>query len=139
MSTFGNRFKELRFEKRLTQQELADDFNKKYHYTFGKPAISQYENDKRTPELDALLKFADYFGVSVDYLLGRNDVKYTAVNNSDEQQDKDKFEVAMKSVMSFLMDEEIPEEDKEALFRDISELFWQAKGMSKSSGNNINK
>ncbi|HDK7162140.1 TPA: helix-turn-helix transcriptional regulator [Clostridium botulinum] len=74
-STFGKRFKMLRSEKGLKQQELIDDFNKKYHYGFTKSAVSQYENDKRIPEIEALNAFANYFNVSVDFLLGRSDIK----------------------------------------------------------------
>lgn len=75
ISTFGNRFKKLRMEKGLKQQELIDEYNKKYHYSFTRAAVSQYENDKRIPEIDALKSFADYFDVSVDYLLGNSDIK----------------------------------------------------------------
>ena len=71
MNTFGFRFKKLRFIKQLTQEELAQDFNKKFHYNFTKSAISQYENDKRFPEVTALIDFADYFNVSIDFLLCR--------------------------------------------------------------------
>lgn len=53
----------------MTQDELAEDFNNKFDYSFTKATISQYENDKRIPEVSALLKFADYFNVSLDYLL----------------------------------------------------------------------
>ncbi|APR02164.1 helix-turn-helix family protein [Clostridium botulinum] len=74
-STFGKRFKMLRLEKGLNQQELIDDFNKKYHYGFTKSAVSQYENDKRIPEIGALNAFANYFNVSIDFLLGKSDIR----------------------------------------------------------------
>lgn len=72
---FSKRFKELREEKNKTQQELIDEFNKKYHYNFKKSAISMYENSKRMPEIQALTDFADYFGVSTDFLLGVSDIR----------------------------------------------------------------
>lgn len=81
-STFGKRFKMLRLEKDLKQQELIDDFNKKYHYGFTKSAVSQYENDKRIPEIEALNAFANYFNVSVDFLLGRTDTRIITNENS---------------------------------------------------------
>lgn len=59
----------MRLAKNLTQDELADDFNNNYGYSFTKATISQYENDKRIPEISALSKFAEYFNVSLDYLL----------------------------------------------------------------------
>lgn len=75
MPSFGERFKELRKELDFTQQELADKMNAKYNLIFGKSAISQYENDKRTPEITALEKFAGFFNVSIDYLLGKSNIK----------------------------------------------------------------
>ncbi len=73
--TFGQRFKSLRLEKGLTQKEIAEDFDKKYNYSFNKSSISQYENGLRKPELSALNDWASYFNVTVDYLLGNTDRK----------------------------------------------------------------
>lgn len=73
MKTFGNRFKELRKDKKLTQDELAKQFNKQFNTTFNKSTISQYENDRRKPEINILENWADFFDVSVDYLLCRAD------------------------------------------------------------------
>ena len=75
MTEFKDRFRHLRREKDLSQEELANDFNSKFHYSFGKSSISMYENGKRMPEINALEDFATYFDVSVDYLLGRIDIK----------------------------------------------------------------
>lgn len=75
MSSFGSRFKGLRLMRDLTQDALAADFNSKYGYLFTKSAISQYENDKRLPEINVLINFAEYFNVSVDYLLSGDSVK----------------------------------------------------------------
>ena len=73
MKTFGKRFKELRKDKKLTQYELEKQFNKQFNTTFNKSTISQYENDKRKPEINILENWADFFDVSVDYLLCRTD------------------------------------------------------------------
>lgn len=69
MSTFGDRFKKLRLSKSLTQEQLAQEFNEEYGYSFTKATISQYENNKRTPEITAIMNFVDYFKTSLDYLL----------------------------------------------------------------------
>lgn len=45
--------------------------------------ISQYESGKREPDFSTLQKLADYFNVSVDYLLGRTDKKETAAPKDD--------------------------------------------------------
>ncbi len=73
MKTFAERFKELRAKKHYTQEELAKDFNNKYHYSFNKSSISLYENGNRIPEINALKDWASYFGVSTSYLLGETD------------------------------------------------------------------
>jgi transcriptional regulator with XRE-family HTH domain len=66
-----NRFRELRQKKHLTQAELIQQYNERYGRNYSIPALSQMENGKRTPEMPALIDFADFFGVTVDYLLGR--------------------------------------------------------------------
>lgn len=67
------RFKELRQAKHLTQEQLIEQFNAKYGKKYGPSSISMFENGKRIPETSALMDFADFFGVTVDYLLGRPD------------------------------------------------------------------
>lgn len=62
----GNRISELRSEKRLTQEELA------HKLEITRAALSHYENNRREPDHDTTQKFADFFGVTVDYLLGRS-------------------------------------------------------------------
>jgi transcriptional regulator with XRE-family HTH domain len=69
LSTFGDRFKKLRLSRDLTQEQLAEEFNEKYNYSFTKATISQYENNKRTPEMSAIMNLVDYFKTSLDYLL----------------------------------------------------------------------
>lgn len=75
MDTFGTKFRKLRLLKNLTQEQLVNDFNKKFHYSLTKSAISQYENNKRYPEITALVDFAKYFEISLDFLLSEGKVK----------------------------------------------------------------
>jgi repressor LexA len=72
------RFKELRLQKGMTQEEFRLYFNQKYHRNYTPSAISRFENNKRIPETAALIDFADFFDVSVDYLLGVSDDKNTS-------------------------------------------------------------
>lgn len=65
--TFASRLKELRTSRGLTLEELA----KEVHGT--KAAIGNFENENKKPSLDALIALADYFDVSMDYLVGRSD------------------------------------------------------------------
>ena len=67
-----NRLKEIRKEKNISQEELAQTFK------ITQQAISAYENGSRDPDSEMLVKLADYFNVSTDYLLGRTDIKKPA-------------------------------------------------------------
>lgn len=61
------RLKQLRKEKGISQLKLAMDLN------MNQNSISRYENGVREADYITLIKFADYFQVSIDYLLERTD------------------------------------------------------------------
>ena len=61
------RLKELRKAKGLSQLKLAIDLNTNQN------TISRYETGEREPGIVELIRIADYFSVSVDYLIGRTD------------------------------------------------------------------
>lgn len=67
MYKFGERLKELRYLRGLTQRELGNILG----VTDG--AVMLWESNARMPSISVLLKIADYFGVSLDYLIGRTD------------------------------------------------------------------
>ena len=64
-----NRIKELRTEFGITQAELAKMLK------ISDRAVGYYEKGEREPDNDTLIKIAEYFKVSVDYLLGRTDIR----------------------------------------------------------------
>ena len=61
------RLKELRIERHISQVKLAMDLGMIQN------SISRYENGAREADYKTLILFADYFNVSIDYLLGRTD------------------------------------------------------------------
>ncbi len=63
------RLRELRKERKISQLKLALDLN------MNQNAISRYENLEREADYETLLRFADYFNVSLDYLFGRTEEK----------------------------------------------------------------
>ena len=65
MNRFSERLKELRQENSIGQVELAKRIN------VSKGIISLWENGLREPTLSNLIALCDYFGVSLDYLVGR--------------------------------------------------------------------
>ena len=60
-----NRIKELRTQRKITQEELGKIINVQ------KAAVSKYELGRAVPSTDVLTKLANYFNVTTDYLLGR--------------------------------------------------------------------
>lgn len=66
------RLKELRMKRHISQVKLAMDLN------MNQNSISRYETGEREADYDTLIAIADYFNVSVDYLLGRTDNPNTA-------------------------------------------------------------
>ena len=67
MSNFSKRLTDLMKENDCTQQQLADLLLVK------RQTIGKYTKEISEPNIDSLKKLADYFNVSVDYLLGRED------------------------------------------------------------------
>ena len=67
MVSFSSRLKELRKEKGLSQKALAEAVG------MSDTGIQNYELETRTPSATVVIKLADYFDVSTDYLLGRTD------------------------------------------------------------------
>lgn len=61
------RIKELRKARKISQLKLGIDLN------MSQNTISRYETGEREPGISELIRIADYFGVSVDYLLERTD------------------------------------------------------------------
>lgn len=77
MSSYSNRIRELRSAKSLNQEQLADKLG------LTKQAISQYERGVRKPSVPVLEALCDFFNVSSDYLLGKDDVTLRFVGKED--------------------------------------------------------
>ena len=72
MAQFGEILAELRQDRGLTQRDLA----KLFFVTPG--TISNYEKGRHLPDAERLIKIADYFSVTTDYLLGRTASKLSS-------------------------------------------------------------
>ncbi|MDE7395029.1 MAG: helix-turn-helix domain-containing protein [Clostridiales bacterium] len=64
---FADRLKELRTEKKIGQNQLAEELG------LSNASISYWETGKQEPSASALFKLAQYFDVGLDYLLGLKD------------------------------------------------------------------
>jgi transcriptional regulator with XRE-family HTH domain len=83
MATFKDRFKELRKEKDLTQKGIGDILG------YSESNISLYESGGREPKtIEDLIKIADFFEVSLDYLMGRTNDRNILLINDEVNGDK---------------------------------------------------
>lgn len=65
--TFSERLKQLRTERKLTQEMLSKESG------LTKSSIAMYETGKRKPKIEVLERLADFFNVDLDYLVGKSD------------------------------------------------------------------
>lgn len=75
---FGERIKKLRYSKNMNQTELAK------HLNVASSTVSMWELEYNEPDIKTLIQLADLFGVTVDYLLGResyNTTEQQAIQN----------------------------------------------------------
>ena len=63
--------RKLRTEAGISQQQLANIL------LVSQQSINKYENHNVEPDINTLIKMADYFNVSIDYLVGRTDISQT--------------------------------------------------------------
>lgn len=75
-----NKLRELREEKKLTQKELAEQIK------INKMTYNNYENGKREPNIATLINLADFYEVSIDYLVGRNFCNEFGYLNNNEKE-----------------------------------------------------
>lgn len=78
LKEFGRRLKKLREERDIPMSKLAEDIETT------KSGISRYENGKTDPGLTTLIKFASYFGVTIDWLSGNGDIDDVCYSDHEE-------------------------------------------------------
>lgn len=76
-----DQLQELRKDRKFTQEEAANQFGVKLS------TYQKYERDAISPPYDILIKIADFYNVSADYLLGRTEIKAMAGTSPAEQLD----------------------------------------------------
>lgn len=98
---YGDILKKLRTEKGLSQKELTD------RLTINRSTYARYETSSTQPDFETLSKLADFYDVSVDYLLGRTDNKnalHTQAGISDD--DYNNLNAYQKEVIDFFLTRE---------------------------------
>lgn len=79
MILVGERLKALRLSKKMSQKDLAEKLK------IAKSVISFYESDARCPSYEVLIKIAETFNVTTDYLLGVDDKRMIDVSSLSEE------------------------------------------------------
>lgn len=116
METFGGRLKQLRETKNLKQDQLG-------HYLSIAPStIGAYERNTRQPNFDILVKTADYFSVSLDYLLCRTNDKRT-VEMALKENSRELRDFLTQNAVLF-NGNELTNEDKRRVMDILTGLFW---------------
>lgn len=79
---FGYRLRELRLSKQMTQAQVAKRLN------LSKTTISGYENNIKTPSIDVLVRLANLYGVTSDYILGIEKKKMLVIDGLTENEER---------------------------------------------------
>lgn len=120
--TFGERLKELRLENELTQLELAKKL------FISKSSICKYEKDNNFPEASLLQKIADYFNVSVDYLLGKSNVKSNNISKGKDELIYNKLKEILECYIEAGYD---PNQITKEEFKLVLDTYMNLKGIRK--------
>lgn len=92
---FSERLKQLRKEAGLTQKQVAEKLS------MSQPQYNRTENGRRKPSDETLKLFAGFYNVSIDYLVGKSDIR-----NPEEEIDLDDFELLYRNTSKGLSAEE---------------------------------
>lgn len=115
-STFANRMGELRRQKKISQKEAAQALG------ISQALLSHYENGIRECGLDFVVRAADYYNVSTDYLLGHsNDIMDLNTAQITEKDDPEDREMSYKTLFHAAMQlmDKIPDGDKNEDFVEL--------------------
>lgn len=116
----GHVISKLRYDKGYTQEELAEKIG------VTKGTIGMYETDKRQPKYDILIKLADIFNVTTDYLLSHNNDRYFNTMNECNPTESDSTVNKLLSTLSLL-----DEDNKDILLGKAKELLKQQQSEEK--------
>lgn len=115
--TTGQRIAALRKERSMTQPMLAEKMN------VSQSTVTSWENDRRGITNDDLVKLADMFGVTTDYILGKNNTPKWATEK-DSLDLKEVLDGKIQPSFNF-GGEDITDDDRAKLNLAITQIFWK--------------
>ena len=114
--SFGERLAALREGKTLTQNELAQLTK------ISRSRLSLYETNKREPDLQTTKQLADFFNVTIDFLVGRdNTTTFPPVKEEKKNHDLIKFLGQAEVLYNNMI---LTEEDKAKIKASLEIIFW---------------
>ena len=123
-TTFGDRLKALRTEKNLKQSEFGEAIGERMGTKRISPsAVGSYERNEREPSYALLIEFADFFNVSLDYLLCRSDERMTV--HDYLKSDSVELEKALHDLNLTFEGQEISDEEKQRIYDVAFTLLWR--------------
>lgn len=122
--TFGDRLKALRMERSLLQSEFGEIIGERMGTKRISPsAVGSYERNEREPAYAILCEFADFFGVSLDYLLCRSDERLTVKDYLTA--DNIELKKALEDLTLTMNGEPISYRDKKRIYDIAYSLLWR--------------
>ncbi|WP_142414423.1 helix-turn-helix domain-containing protein [Hathewaya massiliensis] len=124
--SIGENIKTLRKANKMSIRDLVEISG------VGKSTISDIENDKVSPTAATLQKIATALNVSVNDLFDDKKCNVKIPERYSNKKEIAQYNEFIKDAGEFFMDDSVAEEDKEKIFRDITELFWKSKEINKN-------
>ena len=108
--------KKLREEKGLMQQDVCNALD------IEQSTLANYENNRRVPKTDILIEIANYYGVSLDYLVGRTDDRF----DGSKRRPKDLNKFLQQSEIIFDGDTyNLTDEDRDLVMKSLEVAFLE--------------
>ena len=117
MSNIGEKIKNIRIARKMTQQDLAERMNLKRN------TISQWESNARNISVEQLMELAKIVGVTLDYF-------------QDNPAERTLFQL-MAQLESTFTSADIPEADKDKAYQDIMKIYLRSKEMAASNKSSL--
>ena len=131
---FGDRIKELRNLAEMSQQELANRTGLSLR------SIQNYESNQRYPKDVAILnKLCAALGTTIEELMKEEDQFILEAASKFGSRGKNDAEKLIEEVGGLFAGGELNEEDKDKVFRAITEMYWKAKDNNKNYTPNKHK
>ena len=113
MEKLGEKIKQIRTSRGLTQQHIANELG------VARNTISQWENNERNMSADQLIRYAQIVKVPLDFF-----------NNKSQDEN---FFAAMQNLTAFFNSENVSSADKDTAYQDIMRLYLKSKEMFQQS------